>query len=368
MDIFRYAIVLAFFCMGCEPLVTKFEDNEEAIYYQASSVTTAEVTSSPTVMTWNIRFGVGRFPWFGDSCGERSIMTGEEVLSGLEGIRDFLEDVQPDIVLIQEIDRESKRTGYQDQVQWVLDNTYLNYGVYASMWDSQFIASDGLGMVDVGNAILSRYPISKAERIKLALRTDQDPVTQYFYLRRNALKADIDIGSDDIVAVNVHATAFATDDTKQKHIDTFYSVLETLDSSGRVFVAGGDLNSIPPGAPQYDFCLEDKCDDEECEVDDDGPHLEGSYFNNFDGELDLIQRFYDSFIPAISLEDAITSHHTTHSTWTTANPDYGSDREYWDRKLDYLFTNGASFTDGQTFQRAHQLSDHAPVSARLDVE
>ncbi len=369
MDSSRYITLAALIFLGCEPLVTKYAESEDAQYYSASEITNHVATTSPKVMTWNIRFGVGRYPWFGDSCGERSIMTEDEVMQGLEAIRDFIKEQDPDIILVQEIDRESKRTGYIDQVQWILDNTDLNYGAYASMWDSQFIASDGLGMVDVGNAILSKYEISNAERIKLALRTDQDPLTQYFYLRRNAIRADIDVGDNSVVAVNVHATAFATDDTKQKHIDTFYSILEGIEDSGRIFVAGGDLNSIPPGAPQYDFCLEDRCEGEDCEVDEDGPHLEGSYFNNFDGELNLLQPFYENFTPAISQADAITSSHTTHSTWTTDSPGYSSDGEYWDRKLDYLFTNAAAgMVDGMTSQDAHQLSDHAPVSARLVLE
>ena len=30
------------------------------------------------VMTWNIRFGAARIPWFGDSCGDRVIMSENE--------------------------------------------------------------------------------------------------------------------------------------------------------------------------------------------------------------------------------------------------------------------------------------------------
>jgi endonuclease/exonuclease/phosphatase family metal-dependent hydrolase len=39
----------------------------------------------------------------------------------------------------------------------------------------------------------------------------------------------------------------------------------------------------------------------------------------------------------------------------------------YDRKLDYLFTNGSWVTDAaQTHQGAWELSDHMPVSSKLN--
>ena len=109
----------------------------------------------------------------------------------------------PDILLLQEVDVSSKRSAYVNQLQYILDRTHLKYGVYASMWNAEIIPSDGLGRVDAGNAILSRWEITDAERIQLPLRTDQDALTQYFYLRRNILKAKIGIDEDtDFYAVN----------------------------------------------------------------------------------------------------------------------------------------------------------------------
>ena len=59
------------------------------------------------------------------------------------------------------------------------------------MWEADLIPSDGIGRINTGNAILSKYELSDAERIQLRLRTDQDDLIQYFYLRRNILKARI---------------------------------------------------------------------------------------------------------------------------------------------------------------------------------
>ena len=357
-----FLYILALFLFSCDPLVTTFDDVEEADLYEATNSTTAPVPGTTIkIMTWNIRFGIGRLPFFGDSCGERSIFTESEVMDALDSIANKINELDPDIIVMQEVDRESKRTAYIDQVQWLLDNTDLNYGAYASMWKAQTIPSDGIGRIDAGNAVLSKWDIELAVRIQLPLRGDQDDLTRLFYLRRNVLKTKIAIpGQDDFYVVNTHSTAFATDDTKQKHIDTFVETLDDIDVAGYSFISGGDLNSIPPGAEVYDFCLTDICPGNEYHTDTDGgPHREGSYFNNFDEERTLLEDLYNAFNPAIPLYEAVTNRHFTHSTAS----------EYpWDRKLDYLFTNLAVVENsGQTHQNTIMLSDHAPVTARVTL-
>jgi len=372
-----FFILIPFLFFGCDPFVTDFDLSEPTIGYISSSISEVSVADSVKVMTWNIRFGSGRTSWFGDSCGERVIINQSVILDTLSKICQYIKDENIDILLLQEVDASSKRSGYIDQIQYILNNTDLNYGTYASMWQADYIPSDGLGKVDVGNAILSKWPISDAERIQLPLRSDQDPLKKYFYLRRNLIKALIDLpNDDDFYIVNIHATAFATDDTKQKQVDTYKSILENLDSEGYSFVTGGDLNSIPPiksGGDIYygDYCSLDICQNEVLHpLDSSGNtiHLEGSFFDNFEGELVLMEELYNNYSAAISLED-ISHDHFTHSTWNTSH--IGSDKLYWDRKLDYLFTNNINGkwkwldNSSRTHQDVWMLSDHAPVSGIL---
>ena len=352
---------------SCRPLVTTFEDVEGAVSYKASTMSAVfETIDSIKVMTWNIRFGAGRIPWFEDSCGDRVLMTNEETMNHLDSIKAFIDLLQPDVLLLQEVDVSSKRSAYIDQMQWLLDNTHFNYGIYASMWQAEVIPSGGLGRVDVGNAILSRWELTEAERIQLSLRTDQDALTQYFYLRRNIVKAKVNISGIDkpLYAVNIHATAFATDDTKQKHIDEYIAILDNIHSQGDYFVTGGDLNSIPPGAEEYDFCASDACHDETFHSGGEGtsPHIEGSFFDNFEGERNLLQSLYEKYFPAINQAIMNDTDNFTHSPWNTDRPE--NDLNYWDRKLDYLFTNFQDWSStGKTYQNTHLFSDHAPVTA-----
>jgi len=212
---------LFIFIISCDPLVTEFSSNEPPKKYTAKNLVSAPNKDTLTVVTWNIRFGIGRANWFGDSCGDLVLFDNETIIDGLELLAQKITEMDADILLLQEIDTDSKRSAYIDQVQWLLDHTSMNYGVYASMWEVQFVPSDGLGRVNTGNAILSKWPLSEAERIQLSLRGDQDALTKAFYVRRNVLKAVVNYPGNPFWAVDIHASAFSNDDTKQKQFLEF---------------------------------------------------------------------------------------------------------------------------------------------------
>lgn len=355
------AVILALFLLSCEPLVTQFEDVEDGEMYTAKNMQKPPASVDMIkVMSWNIRFGAGRIPWFGDSCGDRVILSKDEVLSHLKGIADKLNEVQPDILLLQEVDVKSKRSAYIDQVQWLLDHTFFNYGTFASAWKVQVIPSDGLGRMNMGNAVLSRWKITDAERIQLPLRGDQDALTTHFYLRRNILKAKIALpGVKDFYAVNVHASAFSTDDTKKRHIEIFKEELDKLSAAGAYFVSGGDLNTLPPGAVKTDYCIENKCQGESFHGPNDDPkHKEGNYFTP---EVTWLQDLYDSYSAAVPLDKYLVNERH----YFTNTPHWDG---FWQKKLDYLFTNQKWIVGSDsTHQDATQLSDHTPISIKWEV-
>jgi len=366
------AFLVALILFACRLPVTTFDDIEDAIYYVDSSPQPEpQDVASLKVMTWNIRYGAARIPWFEDSCGDRVHMTESEVTSHLDSISEYINSDTIDILLLQEVDISSKRSAYIDQVQYLLEKTHFNYAVYGSMWKSDIIPSGGLGKVDVGVAILSRWPLSGAERIQLPLREDQKFYEKYFYLRRCMVKAKLEIpGWDDLYAIDIHAASFSTDDTKQKHIIKYKNVLD-LTALDFHFVTGGDLNAIPPEADSLDYCIEDQCTQDEYQWhtsnDPAHYHRKGSYYNNFEAlgeypsEPNLLTIIYEQYDAGITNDKNDVSNFTY-----GARNDDNPDKEYFDRKLDYLFTNyDNGFVSGRTHQDAKLFSDHIPVSAIL---
>jgi endonuclease/exonuclease/phosphatase family metal-dependent hydrolase len=351
MSCFRSAVFLAIAiaCVGCDPFHTQFTDEEPAERYRATKLSSERSPHDTLrVMNWNAKFGGGRIDFFFDCHGDRSLMTESEVETNLARLAEVIRKFNPDILLLQEVDTASKRAAYVDQVQRLLDLTELNHAVYASQWRADYVPSDGIGPVDSGNAILSRYPIGDATRFALPLIDDQDGLTQYFYLRRNFLDATIELPGGDIHVVNVHIAAYASGDVKTAQIGEFHDHLVELDQAGADWIAGGDLNTLPPGAEQRSDFPDSVCEDDEFIADDYGE------------EPEQIAYLWNSWSPAIPLERYLAneSRYFTHTT----------DKDgFWNRKLDYLFTNGA-FTGGDVLQSAERggfetmsVSDHAPL-------
>jgi endonuclease/exonuclease/phosphatase family metal-dependent hydrolase len=351
--------ILIFIAASCETPATGFDKVEKAVYIEKKNKTAAgEPDSSIVAMTWNIRFGIGRGPWFGDACGYKVIYERDTIIKNLEKLVEAVNEVNPDILLLQEGDINSSRSAYVDEVKWILDNTNFNYAVYGSQWKAQFIPSDGLGRMDEANVIFSRWPLKEGKRIQLDIRSDQGPLEKYFYERCCMVEAKAEIpGFKDIVVVNIHASAFATDNTKHNHIEEFKSELDRIAASGDCFIAGGDLNTLPPGSTKTDYCLEDICQGESYHQPNDNPmHKEGS---NYTPEAEWMTPLYNSYKNVILLSDysADEGKFFTHTT----RPEH-----FWDRTLDYLFTNNRWRT-GVSFVRQDflTLSDHAPVGGEL---
>lgn len=339
--------------LGCDPFNTKFDDDAVPAEYRAQKLHEPELPGEELlVMTYNVKFAGGRVDFFFDCHGDRALMDEDEVLDHLEGLAAKIRQVDPDIILLQEVDVASKRSAYVDMMQWLLDNTDLNYGVYASHWKADYIPSDGLGPMDSGNAILSRWPLSDAARIPLDLVEEQDGLTQYFWLRRNVLRTRVEVPRyEPVWVLNVHAEAYSRDGTKKKHIDAFKAELDVLADQGQFVIGGGDLNALPPGSDKLDG-FEDSICEGEFEADD------------YSGETDWLDPLYTDYAEVIPTEVYVAdqARYATHTT----------DKDgFWNRRLDYLFTNG-TWRDGLVHQSIElggmetmPLSDHAPVTGKV---
>ena len=153
--------------------------------------------------------------------------------------------------------------------------------------------------------------------------------------------------------------AFSTDNTRKKQIERFKLELDKLSNVGALFVAGGDLNLIPPASDSTDFCDEDKCPGESFHGPNDDPqHKEGSYFAP---QISWLQDLYDTYMPDVPLEEYLSNQ----EHYFTSTPDWNG---FWNRKIDYLFTN-YKWVPGtnSTHQDILNLSDHIPVSVKWEV-
>jgi endonuclease/exonuclease/phosphatase family metal-dependent hydrolase len=348
------------FLINCVDLFrTQFEEVEDAIAYQASAIhPSPQIPDTIKVMTWNIRYGVSRTPLFYEGWGDRCNLSKSEVVFNLERIEKKINEIDPDILLLQELDRESKRTAYVDELQHILDNTNLNYAFYASIWKGDFVPSDGEGRVDMGNGIASKWRLSNGTRIALPKSSDQTALEKYFWFARNILQAKIITPEGrPINLLTIHTDAWTTDGTKKKQIDRFKQELDAIDDNGEMFIGGGDFNALTPGSPQWkDFK-------------DLGPKHRFKE-DDYTGEEQWMSGLYAAYIPAIPLS-VFQADPSKYFTFT------GDSSSFWNRTLDHIFTN-ASFRSGAVLQDSMlpdntagiltmPLSDHAPTFVIMEV-
>jgi endonuclease/exonuclease/phosphatase family metal-dependent hydrolase len=356
------AALLFLFFASCDATLFRanFEDVEDAVLYEAESLSDIPDTADDLlIINHNIKYGGARLLFFWECLGDRYNMTEAEVTGHLDAIVEFINSTQPDILMLQEVDRLSARSAYIDQVQYILDRTHLNYGAYASQHKVDFLPSDGMGHMDFGNATLSRWDITSAERHSLPLIESKPGYYKYLYLKRHILDATIALpGVNNFHIVNTHLEAFSDDGTKRDQIDQFHAHLGKLSKDGATWVGGGDLNSLPNGAEVLTG-FEDDCPPETDQ------RFEG---DNYEGEEDWLNALfadYNSLMPLAEFQ-------ADNEPWLsyTGDADVG-----WTRTLDYLFTNATwAATEGYVMQDTEQggyetlhLSDHAPVRGVLEV-
>lgn len=364
----------AILSLGCEPFVDGFDFERQEVPVFERSERFSPADSAPEelrVMTYNIKFGAARTDYWFDYWGDEVQLDYEDVHTNMEKIYRLVREYDPDILIAEEIEVNSRRSAYYDMVQGMMEGTRLNYGAYIQTWDSRYVAAEGGGRVDMGNAIFSKYPITFAERIRQPDRTDLPAVISDFYLHRMIGHAVVDIGGARAVSVyGVHTEAYDRDGTKGRQIQQIY---DEVSAAPLPFVLGGDFNELPPTAVKIS------------DFPDEHPSTEGTAFEQPPYTPELMEKFYESFVSAISLEEYGTTEeeqrrYYSHSVVGPLDEDNQGNPGYWNRTLDYLFVSpGQSWKPSSTdvLQEPGRLgitsnplllSDHAPVVGTWLVE
>ncbi len=379
------AVAMGGWVVACEPFaVEQSSDREKVPVFKRSTVIAPADPGQPAhlkVVAWNIKYGAGRVPFWFDCWGDKVQLPRAEVEANMANIYSLINELDPDVLMTEETEVNSRRSAYYDMVQGILEHTKLNYAAYFQTWNSEYVASEGLGRIDLGNVIFSKYPIKAAERIKQQDRTDQSALTKLFYIHRAIGRVEIEVRAGQrVVALVVHTEAYDNDGTKQKQIQQIYDVLkaETLP-----WVVGGDFNELPPTATKLSNFMDERTS-EVCSSDYTQPPYTPV----------VMQKFYDSFVPFIALDrygvsEGEQKRFYSHSVLGPDDINDQGEHGFWNRTLDHLFVSKMSgWVTGSTdvVQQAGQrvggdtglgpvvksdvlrLSDHAPITGVWEVK
>lgn len=148
-------------------------------------------------------------------------------IDNLERVGALVRSTRADLVLLQEVDRNTERSGDVDQLATLQQLTGL-HGVFGKALDYQ----GGL----YGIAILSRWPITAHDTVPLHL-------TPQSVEARVALFADVAMPGGTVTIVNTHLDHHPDDTWRRQEVARLLQAIAARER--RPLLIGGDFNSTP---------------------------------------------------------------------------------------------------------------------------
>lgn len=298
-----------------------------------------------SLLSWNIQYSAGRDYHFWYDGGKDVRVKKRDVYRNLEKISKIIEREQPDILILQEVDRNSTRTHRIDQLPPILKAAEMNSWSSTTYHRSRFVPSPPktpLGGVDMHMAIASKFMIASSARYALP-GLNENFIRRDFNIKRalQETKIPIENGKPPLVVMNTHLSAFSYGDgTLTKQISVIETRLNELNNAGSPWILGGDFNMIPPGEDPY--------------------HLgdESIYYGDRKNPLEgMFTRWKPDVRP-----DKYKKNPEHYFTYLK----YGETRA--DRKIDYVFSNKyIDIHEFRVIQKSDPPSDHFPLLMEASV-
>lgn len=214
---------------------------------QAGEDTKGFLTSETySIMTYNIGFGayLPEYSFFMDG-GKSSWGKDKESVEGAVcGAGKLMQDAAPDLVLLQEVDRDGTRSYHIDELE--LMNQFFDgyYYTYAQNYDSPFLFFppwEPHGANRAGLVTYSQMPIEEAVRRSLPI---SESFSKLVDLDRCYSISRIPVENGRMLCIyNMHMSAYGSrDKIRAGQLAMLYEDMETDYKNGNYVICGGDFN------------------------------------------------------------------------------------------------------------------------------
>ena len=180
---------------------------------------------------------------------DMSIDSPQQVYKCLDDIAEMLVRENADIALLQEIDRDAVWSYGIPFTKYLAEKSGMNYYAYGARYDFlwfpfPYMRENGkIEMTmhfDMGNAILSKYPLSGCENIAF----DGQSIKDWIVGEERYLSCNADINGKNVEIITTNLDAFSADN----RIYESYQIIGHLQNEGLQGIIGGDLNALMPDA------------------------------------------------------------------------------------------------------------------------
>lgn len=296
------------------------------------------------VLVWNVQYAGSRAHWFFYDGGQDVHVPASVVPATLDRIAEVIRAADADLVLLQEIDRDSARTGRVDEHAELLARLDFPCHVSTPYHRVAYVPHPShrhLGKVDMHLSVFSRYRLDAATRTALPLMVEPW-WRQLFNLRRALLEVSLPVdGGGHLRLFTTHLSAFSRGDgTLDRQMAVLDEATTRAELAGDWWLLGGDLNALPPG---------------------DDPTRLGAAGLEYTEPVSPVTRLFErhaSVIPAAQYQREPERFRTYLPYGATAP----------DRTLDYVFTGRKVGVVSARVLQELDVSDHLPLLVELTLE
>ncbi len=204
------------------------------VFSNSVSAPASSIDEQPlTVVTWNIAHGRG--PTFSDSEGGNQAQRAERLMK----IGDQVKSLEPDIVILNEVDFNCQWSGGVNQAEQLAEAIPLGYRMEQSNFDLGLPGA----MFRCGNAVLSRFPIKQALAVEYFDSSTWEKI--HGGKKRGALCSIVIPGGRVVNVVPIHLKS----GSETVRVASMQRLLATLGENQSAILAG-DFNSTRFGYPQ----------------------------------------------------------------------------------------------------------------------
>ena len=218
---------------------------------QALTASTAGAAALPAgeelrIVSWNIGFGAysADYSFFMDGGTESRAFSKEACEENVNAVIARLDAMQPDLMLVQEVDFDSDRSRHVDQIQMLADAFPQYSMVFAQNYDSSYLfypPTKPIGASKSGILTFSSAQIGDAVRRSLPI---EGGINKFFDLDRCYSVSSIPVSDGRTLKLyNVHLSAYSSDGSiAREQLALMAREMAADRAAGCYVIAGGDFN------------------------------------------------------------------------------------------------------------------------------
>jgi endonuclease/exonuclease/phosphatase family metal-dependent hydrolase len=247
-------LVLGFAGIIAYALISDYKPGEKVTVFNSDNPDRLSDTAEISLMTWNIGYcGLDKEMDFFYDGGTKVKTPEKQCIANLAAIKEFIGNNDTiDFFLMQEIDRDSKRSYHIDEFDALAKQLKGYYAFFAKNYDVFFVPVPPLtpmGKVLSGLATYCEFQPSLSLRYQFP--GEYGFPTQLFMLDRCFLvnRYPLENGKE-LLVINTHNEAFDPGEIRKAQMAYLKEFLLSEYGKGNYIITGGDWNQTPPDFKQ----------------------------------------------------------------------------------------------------------------------